>query len=651
MTSPARRCVLGLAAALVLGGLCTTQGHGNVVTPLAASSVALPALVSPDPSDTTPQVNDGAVRAIATVGNTVILGGTFTSAQDSTSATPVPRSRLLAFDKATGNLIPGFAPVLNGAVEAVVAGPNNSVYIGGGFTKIDGTRVPHLARLDVTTGALRTSFTPAAPNGRVNDIALVGSRLFIGGEFTRVGTHAINALAELRAPGGKFDTSTRLTFGRGLYGGPILVQAFDVTPDGSRMALIGNFSTINGHKRASIAQLKLTTDPVTVTGWATNKFRKQCAGQYFFYGRDLDYAPNGKYFVVVSTGGFADPATACDSASRWETRPGKPGRTPTWIDRTGGDSLYSVAVTGAAVYTGGHERWYNNPFAIDHPGPGAVARSGVGALDPANGLPLSWNPGRTRGHGVQALLATPDGLYMGSDTARVHGETHARIAFFPLDPAAVVPHPGRVHASADVYLLGARPAHPSGLDLKIRKRPLESPAGNTTTMDSAATWRFTRAATLVDGTLYAVTTNGKLWSRSFDGGVVGAKTEVDLHGLPDSLTGFTKIRSLFYDKGYFYFTEAGRTGLYRRGFTTEDDVLGAVERTVSPRKGVVNWQRMGGAFVVGHRLYYSDRIDGTLRSVIWRAAQAVPGSKRLVSGHGVDGLSWKARALIVAPRS
>ena len=63
--------------------------------------------------------------------------------------------------------------------------------------------------------------------------------------------------------------------------------------------------------------------------------------------------------------------------------------------------------------------------------------------------------------------------------------------------------------------------------MKIRKRPLESPAGNTTTIDSSDTWRYTRAATLVDGTLYSVTTDGKLWRRSFDGGVLGAKTEVD----------------------------------------------------------------------------------------------------------------------------
>lgn len=109
------------------------------------------------------------------------------------------------------------------------------------------------------------------------------------------------------------------------------------------------------------------------------------------------------------------------------------GARPTWANHTGGDAIYSVEVTGAAVYVGGHQRWMDNPEGDKSAGPGAAPREGIAAVDPETGKALAWNPGRTRGHGVEALTATPEGLYVGSDTKRLAGEYHARLGMFPLD--------------------------------------------------------------------------------------------------------------------------------------------------------------------------------------------------------------------------
>jgi hypothetical protein len=137
---------------------------------------------------------------------------------------------------------------------------------------------------------------------------------------------------------------------------------------------------------------------------------------------------------VLVTTGLIGPGRLCDSASRWDDFTGNSG--PRWVNKTGGDTLHSVAVTGPAVYVGGHQRWLDNPLGLNSPGPGAVYRPGVGAIDPVTGRALAWNPTRTRGIGAKELFITNhpggEGLWIGSDTERLGGEYHGSIGFFPL---------------------------------------------------------------------------------------------------------------------------------------------------------------------------------------------------------------------------
>src|SRR5699024_517949 len=111
------------------------------------------------------------------------------------------------------------------------------------------------------------------------------------------------------------------------------------------------------------------------------------------------FAPNGRYFVVVTSGGGINPSSLCDSAARF--RSGGAGfHRPQWVNKTGADTLLSVAASRDAVYVGGHQRWMNNPRGRDVPRTGAVPRPSLAALDPRTGIPLGWNPGRNpRGYG------------------------------------------------------------------------------------------------------------------------------------------------------------------------------------------------------------------------------------------------------------
>ena len=196
---------------------------------------------------------------------------------------------------------------------------------------------------------------------------------------------------------GALRPSLNVTIAGAHNGGQTLVHKFDVSPDGSTMVVTGNFTTINGQDRVQIGVMDLTTNPVTLTDWQTDRWKPMCFSSFQYYLNDVDFSPDGSYFVLSSIGGYGSgPPTLCDTVTRWPSAERGAGRNPTWVAYTGGDSVYAVAVTGSVVYAGGHHRWFNNPFRSDAAGPGAVSREGIVALDPANGVPLAWNPGRTR---------------------------------------------------------------------------------------------------------------------------------------------------------------------------------------------------------------------------------------------------------------
>ena len=248
------------------------------------------------------------------------------------------------------------------------------------------------------------------------------------------------------------------------------VKRFDVTADGTRLAAIGNFTTISGQTRNQLAVFDVGGATASLTSFATNRFDRAhsvCSGSFDTFTRDLDFSPDGSFFVVSNTGAFGGGANAnslCDTTQRWETN--QTGNDPTWIGYTGGDTSYGVAITGDVVYIGGHMRWQNNPYQGDNAGPGAVSREGIAALDVYNGVPVTWNPGRDRGVGAQALFATPSGLWVGSDTTLFNNQRRGRVAFLPLADAAVnmvdpMPDVPAAHLPGDLYAFqtGSPPAN------------------------------------------------------------------------------------------------------------------------------------------------------------------------------------------------
>ena len=91
-----------------------------------------------------------------------------------------------------------------------------------------------------------------------------------------------------------------------------------------------------------------------------------------------------------------------------------------------------MAVTGAAVYVQGHSRWLDNPFGKDTKGAGAVDRLGGGAVDPATGAALPWNPVMPQQSGGYQILPTAEGVWFATDGTRFGGRYQRGIRFAAL---------------------------------------------------------------------------------------------------------------------------------------------------------------------------------------------------------------------------
>ena len=404
----------------------------------AAADLRQPAVVSEHPVAYTPHVLDGAVWAMAVVGRTVVIGGEFTRVADSSRKHTYARRNIFAFDLFTG-AVRSFAPALDGGVHALAAGPGDTVYAGGAFTLVNGFPQRGLARFSLD-GRRLSGFSAAVNYGDVKAVAVGNDDVYAGGTFSAVDGFRRAGLARLDAYTGAVDTGFDAQLSApGLP--DTFVESFDLSPDGRRLVVVGALRQSGSTARAQMAMFDVSGPSAALTDWYTDAYAAPCAPSFPAYLRQVRFSPDGSYFVVAATGGTSGPDKLCDAAARFDA--GGDGRhDPVWVQRTGGNSLFAVAVTGAAVYLGGHQLYLDNPdgHKVKYPGkppvytvgPGAVMRPGIGAVDPATGKALPWNPTRSRGVGVRVFVSVPQGLLVGSDTDELAHEYHGRVGMFPL---------------------------------------------------------------------------------------------------------------------------------------------------------------------------------------------------------------------------
>ncbi|MFD0851580.1 hypothetical protein ACFQ07_05085, partial [Actinomadura adrarensis] len=143
----------------------------------------------------TPHVLDGTVRAIAVVGDLVVVGGNFDEVREAGSGKKaLKRHNLFAYSMSTGKVSTAFVPKVDGTVHALQAGTNGWVYLAGTFKNVNGRKTGTVAAIKAATNQVQTGFKPNV-DYRVTTMVRRGERLYIGGSFTKAGGKSRTALA------------------------------------------------------------------------------------------------------------------------------------------------------------------------------------------------------------------------------------------------------------------------------------------------------------------------------------------------------------------------------------------------------------------------------------------------------------------------
>lgn len=311
--------------------------------PVNESDPTTPVTVSADPLPTV-QI-DGVAWTQRVIGNTVYVGGKFTTARPAGSApgvNTVARSNLLAYDITTGNLISSWAPTTNGDVLSIVPSPDNSrLYIGGSFTQMNGQIRNRIAAIDRATGNLIGSFQPK-PDASVRAIIATNDTVYMGGLLTAVSGTARSRVAAVQASDGAL-----LSWAPVAANGS--VHSMIMSPDGSKVIIGGAFTTMNGSSNpgyglAAVDPLTGASLPLPANGLIRNG-----GANAAITGLSSDADSLYVSGFVFGSGGNLEGVARLD----WNAL------TTTWVEDCHGDT-YGTFPKGDVIYVSSHAHYCGN---------------------------------------------------------------------------------------------------------------------------------------------------------------------------------------------------------------------------------------------------------------------------------------------------
>ena len=343
---------------------------------------------------------DGHVDASVIGSGVVYVGGTFTHVTDR-HGTSQPRAGLAAIDMSTCDLLPWRADADNQVYALAMHG--STVYAGGDFATVGGQPRSGVAALDATSAKV-LPFSPHV-SGTVRALASSGTTVYAGGSFTKVNG---SSRAHLAA----FDAASGALRGAWTPNASGTVRALTPSPDGARIYVGGEFSSLDGHTTSTYVA---AVDPTS--GALTTAFQARVSFPVLSLVADSRavYAGgggSGGHLVIWNTDGSLQ-------------RP---------VYQTDGD-VQAIAVAGGTVYGGGH---FNN-YCVGNTGAGApfvcetsLTRHKLFAVSLTTGNVTSWAPRLNSNLGVFTEATDPASgdLWVGGDFTTVNGVSRPHLSVF-----------------------------------------------------------------------------------------------------------------------------------------------------------------------------------------------------------------------------
>ncbi|GAA1831358.1 LamG-like jellyroll fold domain-containing protein [Agromyces salentinus] len=283
-----------VAATLVLASML-------VAAPAQADTAPEPGLPATVSSDSLPtaQIN-GVVWDQAIVGDTVFVGGNFTAARPAGSppgSNTVARTHLLSYRLSTGQLL-SWAPNLNGQVRAMDTSPDGSrLYVVGAFTTVNGGSRSRIAAFDTASGSLITDFNASA-NGELFAVGASASTVYFAGNLSSAGglSRPGRAAAATATTGATTGWAPVLADGR--------AYALEVSPDASKVVLGGSFLTANGSSNPGFGLVGVNTTTGASIPTPANNIIRNAGNSAAIYGMSSDAdSVYGSGYVLLSSSG------------------------------------------------------------------------------------------------------------------------------------------------------------------------------------------------------------------------------------------------------------------------------------------------------------------------------------------------------------